>query len=515
MIEYAIQQKEQPEEITSRVTGLWWALVVVIFAIGVGIRLFDLTDAPLDFNPTRQLHSALIARGMYYEHLAGVPEWKREMAVAQWHAEGVIEPQVFERLVAWTYALAGGDYLWIPRLYAILFWTLGGIALLWLAKEFAGREGALVALLFYMVWPFAAIASRSFQPDPLMVALILWTLWALLHWQKTPTWGWSVATGLLAGAAIFVKSVAVFFVAPALVVIVLTTLGLKAAVRSPKIWLMAFLSLFLFALYYIDGVFISHFLTDQFSMQLSPQLWRDPQWYLLWNRAITHAVGLELCLAAFASTLLIARKDLRLLLLGLWAGYVAFGFTAAYAYSTHDYYQLPLFVMVPLGLAVLAGLIIRHMRGPAWLSVILLSAMVLWGTAVKSWDVIVTLKRDNYRVEERFWEKLSQQLPENAKVVGLLHDYGFRLAYWGWIEPQVWMSSADFNLREMTGQKIDMQNEFQEKLAGEDFFVVTLMTDYQSQPALKSFLEKNYPVYKQAADYIIFDLRNPISRPPG
>jgi hypothetical protein len=98
-------------------------------------------------------------------------------------------------------------------------------------------------------------------------------------------------------------------------------------------------------------------------------------------------------------------------------------------------------------------------------------------------------------------------LPENAKVVGLLHDYGARLEYWGWILPEAWMPSYDFNLREMNGQTFDMQKEFQEKTAGKDFFVITLLSDYKSQPALKSMLEKNYPVYKQQSDYIIFDLR--------
>jgi hypothetical protein len=261
-------------------------------------------------------------------------------------------------------------------------------------------------------------------------------------------------------------------------------------------------------------VYISGFLTDQFSMRLSPQLWREPAWYLQWTRELTHAVSFELFLVALASTFLVQRKDLRLLLLALWAGYAAFGFTAAYAYSTHDYYQLPLFVMVPLGLAVISGLAIRHIRGPAWLSIILLSGLALWGTAVKSWDVIVMLKRDNYRVEVRFWEKLAQELPENAKIIGLLHDYGFRLSYWGWLQPHIWFSSADFNLREKTGQTFDMLREFQEAVSGEDFFVITLLSDYEAQPALKALLEQNYPVYKQAADYIIFDLRSPLNTLP-
>jgi hypothetical protein len=40
--------------------------VVVIFILGAALRLIDITDAPFDFHHTRQLRSAIIARGMYY-----------------------------------------------------------------------------------------------------------------------------------------------------------------------------------------------------------------------------------------------------------------------------------------------------------------------------------------------------------------------------------------------------------------------------------------------------------------
>lgn len=40
-------------------------LILAIFAAGIGIRLYDLTDPPLDFHPARQIHSALMARGIY------------------------------------------------------------------------------------------------------------------------------------------------------------------------------------------------------------------------------------------------------------------------------------------------------------------------------------------------------------------------------------------------------------------------------------------------------------------
>ena len=79
-----------------------WLLIlalVLLFVIGLGIRLYDLTDLPLDFHPTRQLLSALKARGMYNQTAPGIPDWQKKMSVQQWKTKSEIEPEVFERLV--------------------------------------------------------------------------------------------------------------------------------------------------------------------------------------------------------------------------------------------------------------------------------------------------------------------------------------------------------------------------------------------------------------------------------
>ena len=154
----------------------WVLYLALLFAFGLGfaIRLYDLTDAPLDFHPTRQLHSAVMSRGMYYQNLESEPDWKREMAVRQWKAEGLIEPPFMEWLTAATYRLTGQENLWYARIYSIIFWVSGGIALFLLAKELSGSAAAVVGLLYYLIIPYGAIASRSFQPDPLMTALIVW-----------------------------------------------------------------------------------------------------------------------------------------------------------------------------------------------------------------------------------------------------------------------------------------------------------------------------------------------------
>ena len=60
----------------------YWCILLVLFLAGLGIRLYDLTDLPLDFHPTRQLRSAIIARGIYYE-MQPNPDAYRQSAALQ------------------------------------------------------------------------------------------------------------------------------------------------------------------------------------------------------------------------------------------------------------------------------------------------------------------------------------------------------------------------------------------------------------------------------------------------
>src|SRR5512133_3909129 len=90
------------------------AALILLLGLGLGIRLYDLTDLPLDFHPTRQLLSALKARGMYYETLTDVPAEQRSFAIQQWKFRAAIEPEVIERLTAFTYQFTG-EQLWVAR----------------------------------------------------------------------------------------------------------------------------------------------------------------------------------------------------------------------------------------------------------------------------------------------------------------------------------------------------------------------------------------------------------------
>lgn len=489
-----------------------YVLLAVIFLVGVGVRLYRLDQPLLDYHPTRQLHSALIARGMYYQQTSNVPEWQRQMAINQWHAEGVIEPQVFERLVAFTYELRGGVALQVPRLYASIFWVVGAIFLALLAYDFTGLSGAVLASLFYLAWPYGVTASRSFLPEALMLPLIISAWWAAVHWARRHTWGWALAAGLLAGLAIYIKSVALFFIAPPFMVLVLTRSAKPRLWRDPQVWAMAVLSLVLYAAYLIDGLLIHNTLVEQFSQRFFPGFWVDPAFYLRWISNVSRVIPFELVLLAGLGGLLL-RKPYNFMVLAVWAGYIIFGLTLPHQISTHDYYHLPLLAPVALGLAAAGSGLYRELRtihrlANAAAVAAVVTVLVLYGYQSRN-----SMKRSDTFQKAQALQAAGLALGHNSSVVALTSDYGEGLAYYGWIRPTVWPTADDQTWQASLGNPSGFTKLYQQLAAGRDYFVVTNPSELDRQPQLKEFLQQNYTLLEPSGGVLIYDLHKP--PPPG
>jgi len=494
------------------------ATVVLAFALGLGIRFFDLTDLPLDFAPNRQLFSLLKARSMYYSMLtesANIPTWQREMAARQ--TTPVIEPPIVEMITALTYRVVG-EYVWIARIYSSLFWVLAGIFLFLLAREMTCTEGAVISLLFYLFLPFSVLASRSFQPDPLMTALIVIAAWGLYRWRSVRTWKWAVTAGLLISAAVFVKNVAVFplgLAALALVIEFGQEHGWRELLKDRQTWVVAVLSALPVTIYTLYGI-QAGFLATQFAFRFFPELWSTGKFYLGWLGQIEAIIGFGTFVVSVAG-IFIARRRPMIFLAGLWAGYIAFGMTFAYHITTHDYYSLMLIPLVALSLAPVAELFVQQIRKLqlGWVPRALLSALIILVVAIQMWRVRVELVRDDWRPDAEFWTALGEKLGHNnGKVLTMAQDYGYRLAYWGWQDVDSWYYSGDLELRALDNRTINTGQRFQDRVQGKQFFVVTQLKNLDAQPDIKAYVYKHYPIYDQGKGYIIFDLAHPNLTPP-
>ena len=491
--------------------------ILAVFIFGIAIRLYDLTDLPLDFHSTRQLLSMIKARGMYYETRTDVPSEERAFAIQQWKFRASVEPEFFERIVAWTYRFTG-EQVWVARIYSSAFWIIGGIFLYLLARRLTSEDGAIAATAVYLFLPYAVIASRSFQPDPLMVMLIVMFLWAVWEWVSTSTatlpqgekspMGWMRAAlaGLFGGLAIFVKFPAAFFVVGGGLGAVLSYRSMKEALKNPQLYLMALLGILPGAGYLVYGIFVAGYLGQQFSGRFIPTLFLSPSYYVGWLNMLNLVAGGMVLMLALLGLFFYDEKKRRFIL-GLWAGYILFGLFFNFHISTHDYYSLPLIPILALSLAPLADSLLAKLAQLASTKFLRLSAslILLVGVTASLWNVRNQMNAVDYRPIADMWAEVGA-ITDGYNLAGLTQDYGARMAYWGWQNITSWPTSGDliYSL-ERNGVERDFKEQYDNIAAKKDLFVVTDFDDLNRQPFLKEKLSA-YPIFAEGDGYVIYNL---------
>jgi hypothetical protein len=493
---------------------LYLTVMIGLLILGLGLRLADLDDPPLDYHPTRQLRSAIIARAIYY-HIDPDRD-PEEVAAAQEVTAPLetLEPPIIETLVAWTYLLAGGEYLWIPRLYVITFWMIGGLALFDLARRMSGGDGAFVALAYYMVLPFAVVTSRAFQPDSAMVMFIILSAWAFNRWKEKPTWQWALAAGLLSGLGVLVKAPALFPIVPMAILVVLSTLGFQRSLRSLQVWTMFALILALPVIYYLVSTGSSSSGYFQFWNLSFSHLLLQPRFYVLWLKFLDNLMYLVVILAGAVGILFFPSISQRLLVLGWWIGYLLYGLFFPFQINTHEYYSLMFVPAVALALSPLAGHILSRttLQPGIWKLFLLIS--LLLSLAYPAWIAYSGLKGVDSRPDAIAWQRIGKALPTDGNIVALTEDYGTRVLYYGMRLVEIWPLSLDLAMQEQRDP--DFQNEFidlyAQKTTGKDYFLVTAFSELENHPKLKQRLYEGYQVLSEGDGYILFDLRNPLDR---
>ena len=484
--------------------------VIGIFILGLGLRLYDLTDPPLD-SAYRQLHAAIIARGMYYQMLPGADPALRQAAIELWHYEDVFEPPIFERIVAITYLAAGGEHLWIPRLFAILFWMVGGVALFLLSRKLTSLEGSIVALAFYMVLPFGVLLSRRFQPDPFMVMWIMLAALALYNWHEKRDLKSAVWVGLVCAVAVVIKVFAVFIIAPMAIAMVLISGKLKQSLRNIHIWVMAGIMIAIPAVIYFvlrpdTQGYLSFWSTSFIGMLI------QPSFYVRWLELLNTLFGGLVVIIALAGVL-VAKPKARALLVCMWMGYLLFGLFEPWQISTHDYYSLVLVPILALSLAPIAAAFFERLSQQAGIWKFLFVGVALLSLAIPSWNVRLDLVKSDSRINWMAWTNLGKSIPKDGNMIALTDDYGTFVEYFGWRTVKLWPTTQDLSLVAARGGNTEPNFElnFTQQTQDMKYFLVTAVYDLNNQPALKDYLYSHY-TFTEGDGYILFDLH---SLPPA
>lgn len=482
----------------------WMLLLLLLLSLGAAIRLVNLDAPPLDFHSTRQLRNSLVARAIYYDSLSSADPEKRLLAESFRRAVGQYEPPILESIVGHTFLLTGGESFAVARAYGTLFWLLAGIALFGLALRMSSPTSALLALSYYLVLPFAAQASRSFQPDPLMTAAFVVGIYFLYRWMEEQTWRWAILGGLFAGFAVLVKIVIIFLVGGAAIAAILAVLG-RSYWKSAQVWVMGSLMALPAAGYYILGhpgrsaEYFFSWTVDLIKLIGSVHFYAD------WLGYVGSLLGLTVLFVSLAGTCMAARRP-RQLLIGLWIGYLIYGLVLPFQMITHSYYHLQLVPIVALGLVPAMEALAARARQMerAWQAAIMLPIITLIG--YQAWAARSALTLENFSQTPQFWEGVGKAIPEDVKVIALTQNYGFDLMYWGWRKVDLWPLQT--RLSDLRNKDRELIPKFLELTAGKDYFLVTAFRQLDDQTGLKGILE-GYTVVAQGDGYLLYDLGLP------
>ena len=485
--------------------------MAALFAAGLAIRLIHLDQPPLDFHPTRQYRSAIIAHGYYFAGLSAVPQWEKDVAELNKQGQWTLEPPLLELMAATAYRLTGVERLWMPRLLSSLFWLAGGAFLYTIARQLASTDAAVVSTAVYLLLPFGISASRTFMPDPLMVAAWLGSVWAMVRYFDRPTRAALWLVSLAVALAVFTKPVAIFFVFGAFVALVVARRGLRSAVKDRHLFVFATVSLLPAALYYLYGILTGTFGQGQVEERFIPALFTYPEFWGNWGGMLVRVVGLPALVGALLGLFLFPPGWRRTLILGLWAGYLAFGLVFNYHIHSHDYYSLPLVPIVALSLGPLGATILGRLhdatgrRQPrALVLAILAVAVLLHLDQVQQGTIVADAER-----YVRIRQEIGETVGHSTKTLFLSQDYGKPLMYYGELSGHSWPNAGDLQLYRLQGHP---DKTAEERFDSEflplalEYFIVTDLAALGEQRDLQRLLFQRFRPIAQTPQYLVFQL---------
>ncbi|MCZ2121112.1 MAG: glycosyltransferase family 39 protein [Anaerolineales bacterium] len=483
-------------------TRTWFATFIILLALGGVLRLLDITDPPLDFQPSRQLRNSLVARDIYYSLLPTATDEEKTLTKQFASSVGQYEPPIIESIVAVSYFIAGGETIVVARIWETFFWLLAGVALFDLMRRASSPWAALIGLAYYLILPFSVQASRSFQPDPLMTSAFALGVYFLYRWSEEQAWKWAIWAGVFLGLATLVKIVIAFFVGGAAVALVLFTLG-RDFWKSKQVWAMALIMILPALLYY---VFLHHGRSTEYFFAWTVtliQLITSADFYTKWLAFIGSLFGLTVIFLSVAGAL-IAMPRMRWLLISLWIGYLLYGLTLPFQMYTHSYYHIQLIPIIALGLAVVANPLVGSVTSLGGVRSASFVALIVAVFGYQAWIARSVLVAENFRHEPAVWKNIGAQIPTAGETIALTQDYGFRVMLWGWKPVELWPLVT--GLSEIKKGEKDFSAEFADLTKDKAYFLVTAFGQLDKQPGLKKILD-TLPLLSAGDGYVLYDLR--------
>ncbi len=492
---------------------VWWRtrpllLVAILLAGGLLVRLDGITTPSVE---SRELQNALLARQYYLGDGDGLPVWKQRVVRELGHVVQPLEPPVLDVLAGSTFRLVGAERLWIPRLASIMFWLLGGVFLYLIAGRVTRPEGALIALALYLFWPYPAFISRLYQPDAMMMALLLAAALTIIRYWERPSPARLGAAGIVSAAATVAKpGIAFIFLLGLFIAIAVSRRALVETLVRGRLPLFVTLALLPAAVYYIYGVYVRDFLAGQGEGWIDPtKLWTAWFWEGWWETVSymlvfpqhqTYAAVLPLGAALLG--IAVSSGLARAILLGLLFAYIVFSFTLTVPIATHAYYSLPLIPTLSMSIGaltvVLADRLRQHARvAPA--AVLALAAVAISIGAYKTHTVLTPTPPLRQIAD---YQRIGEATAHTTRAIYVDMRLRSPISYWGWMVGRYWYPPTPAQDLPASADPFPSRID----AAKADFLIVVEMSELETEERLRAFT-RELPVVERTERYAIFDLR--------
>jgi 4-amino-4-deoxy-L-arabinose transferase-like glycosyltransferase len=415
---------------------------------------------------------------------------------------------------------------------------LGGWFLYLIATRLIGPAAAMVALGVYLFLPFVIEASRSFQPDSLLLAAMLAAIYAIVLYDEERSRGWLLGAGALAGFAILVKpGIAAYFVIGAFLSLAVARHGLRRALWSRELVVFGILA---------SAPTLIYFLTNHGAFSPSPSGDNEPElvqpflqpdllgqsfFWKNWAASVASAlgspgptvgkaVGALVAIAAATGGWLLAPGRARALAIGWLAAYILFAFTFTYNVATHPYYSLPLIPLVALGVGNLGAELLSRLgdsaaarlsaAGGAVAVVAGLALLVPLAERYTFFPGGPTLRRDSPELAVGQFERIGDLVGHSERTLALDRGDGFALRYYGDFAGADWPNAADLRADRLSGDSPTFEQRLRDaesELGGPArYFVATDPSDLLEQREFVDYLKTSGCPLAESSDYVVYRL---------
>lgn len=484
--------------------------LALVLGVAFAARLVDISLSPNTVHPTRQYAGLGLAKD-WYTRLRPGPPAERAAVRANGDRAPRLEPRLLEALTVVGYLVLGGVHPWFAGTVSSIAWCTGGLCLYLLARRLASELAGWVALVVYLFLPYVVIATRTFQPDPSMVAAMVGALLLLVRWTERPTTARLVAAASAAGGAVLLKPAAGFLLAGAFAALTVSSGGVRGLLRPATLWYGAVAVLPTACFYLFElagGDQVAGFAQGGFL----PRLWLQSAYWSGWLHLIHVTVTLPVAVGGALAAVVARRREGRALIAGLLAGYVAFGLVFNYHIHTHDYYHLPLVPVVALGLGLTVDAGFHRLRTAGLTPLLRLvgaAGLAVGALALVVADVrVLSLPAGAVRRQLAADRAMGEAVGHSTRTVALSGDYGYGLFYEGSFSGAAWPSAHDLEvLRSNGAPRFDAADTFEGDARRADWFVVADLAELARQPRLAALLALHGSLTAEGPGYRVYRLR--------